>query len=169
MSDHNNTSYIHINHQTSLGPRPQTNPSADCFQCLRVILEEIYAPDEVWGRDYHQTTCLFCLCHLPITSWSHGKRYQHTVYETVKGERCRYLFSWEHDLTSVSCLAKYHTHADEMFWPLSEIEHQSSMLLGNVETLQWHALHRWHHQLMKQNISVLSDNVISREHTNVQF
>ena len=34
----------------SLGPRPQTNPRADHFQCY-VILEAIYVPDEVWGRD----------------------------------------------------------------------------------------------------------------------
>ena len=34
----------------SLGPRPKTNPSVDRFQ-YRVILEAIYAPDEVWGRD----------------------------------------------------------------------------------------------------------------------
>ena len=33
---------------TSLGPRPKTNPNADRFQ---YILEAIYAPDEVWGRD----------------------------------------------------------------------------------------------------------------------
>ena len=37
---------------TSLGPRPKTNPSADRFQyCTRLILEAIYALDEVWGRD----------------------------------------------------------------------------------------------------------------------
>ena len=32
----------------SLRPRPKTNPSPDHFQ----YLEAIYAPDEVWGRDY---------------------------------------------------------------------------------------------------------------------
>ena len=34
----------------SLGPRPKTNPSADCFQyhAWGVIPEAIYAPDEVW-------------------------------------------------------------------------------------------------------------------------
>ena len=40
-------SWLHI----SLGPRPKTNPSADHFQYTRVILEAIYALDEVWGRD----------------------------------------------------------------------------------------------------------------------
>ena len=37
----------------SLGPKPKTNPSADCFQysARHVILEAIYALDEVWGRD----------------------------------------------------------------------------------------------------------------------
>ena len=35
----------------SLGPRPKTNPSVNRFQYhVRVILEAIYAPDEVWGR-----------------------------------------------------------------------------------------------------------------------
>ena len=40
----------------SLGPRHKTNPSADRFQYRAhfpcVILEVIYAPDEVWGRDH---------------------------------------------------------------------------------------------------------------------
>ena len=35
--------------QSSLGPK--TNPSADHFQYC-IILKVIYAPDEVWGRDY---------------------------------------------------------------------------------------------------------------------
>ena len=38
--------------QLSLGPRPKTNPSADHFQLMLYILEVIYAPNEVWGRDY---------------------------------------------------------------------------------------------------------------------
>ena len=38
--------WLHI----SLGPRPKTNPSADRFQYPCIILEAIYAPDEVWGR-----------------------------------------------------------------------------------------------------------------------
>ena len=33
----------------SLGPRPKINPSA--FSIAHVVLEVIYAPDEVWGRD----------------------------------------------------------------------------------------------------------------------
>ena len=47
---------------TSLGPRPKTNPSADRFQYRtfsiifpHVILEAIYMPDEVWGRDKGHT------------------------------------------------------------------------------------------------------------------
>ena len=43
----------------SRGPRPKTNPSADRFQyrARGVILEAIYAPDEVWGRDYSKPRC----------------------------------------------------------------------------------------------------------------
>ena len=36
--------------KASFGPRPKTNPSVYRFQ-YHVILEVIYAPDEVWGRD----------------------------------------------------------------------------------------------------------------------
>ena len=36
----------------SLSPRPKTNPRADRFQYRTwFILEAIYTPDEVWGRD----------------------------------------------------------------------------------------------------------------------
>ena len=36
----------------SLSPRPKTNPRADRFQYRTwFILEAIYTPDEVWGRE----------------------------------------------------------------------------------------------------------------------
>ena len=62
--------------QTSLSPRPKTNPSADRFQYrTQVILEAIHAPDEVWERDYpsNMTWLLHlqsCSSHAQPQNWS---------------------------------------------------------------------------------------------------
>ena len=56
--------------KSSLSPRLTTNPSTDRFQ-YHVILEVIYAPDEVWGRDqwksyqlysHMQRAVIMCYC-----------------------------------------------------------------------------------------------------------
>ena len=47
--------------RASLSPRPKANPSTDRFQYrTRVILEAIYAPDEVWGQDYPRAQATSC-------------------------------------------------------------------------------------------------------------
>ena len=46
-----------IKYPPSLGPRPKTNPSTECFQYrTRYTGSDIRTPDEVWGRDYYSPT-----------------------------------------------------------------------------------------------------------------
>ena len=62
----------------SLGPRPKTNPGVNRFQYhVRVILEAIYAPDEVWGRsrlvNAHHVRVILEVIYAPDEVWGRSR------------------------------------------------------------------------------------------------
>ena len=74
---------------SSLGPRPKTNPSMNCFQYR---MEVIYAPDEVWGWDYLVNSCgargvsgctAFCLATSKERQWCEPIRGQITLKKSA--------------------------------------------------------------------------------------